>query len=69
MNAVRYGYWTLTIIDRYMYEGCSLILVIDLFSPKPASVPEERYLVVINTFFAISKPPNNFRMKQLILVI
>ena len=35
------------------YEGCSLILVIHLFSPKPASVPEERYLVVINTFFAI----------------
>ena len=26
----------------YLYEGCSLILVIDLFSPKPAFVPEER---------------------------
>ena len=32
---------------RKTYEGCSLILVICLISPKPASIPEENYLVVI----------------------
>ena len=25
----------------------------DLFSPKPAFLPEERYLLIINKFFAI----------------
>ena len=34
-----------------IYEGCSLILVIDSFSPKSSSVPEEKYLVVIDRFF------------------
>ena len=61
-------YKRLTFFTRY-YVGCSLILVIDLFSPKPATVPEERYLVVINMFFAILKLPSNFRMKQLIVAI
>ena len=50
-----------------LYEGCSLILVIDSFSPKPASVPEENYFVVINRLFTILKPPNNFKMIQLII--
>ena len=62
--------WSFSVqCTKLMYEGCSLILVIDLFSPKPASATLERYLVVINMFFAILKPPNNFRMKQLIVVI
>ena len=48
-------------------EGCSLILVIDSFSPTPASIPEENYLVVIDRFFAILKSPNHFKIKQLIM--
>ena len=49
-----------------IYEGCSLILVIDSFSPKPSSLPEENYLVVIDRFFAILKSPTDFKMIQLI---
>ena len=30
-----------------VYEGCSFIVVIDSLSPKPASAPEEIYLVMI----------------------
>ena len=50
-----------------MYEGCSLILVIDSFSPKPSSLTEENYLVVIDRFFAILKSPIDFKMIQLIM--
>ena len=49
------------------YEGCSLILVIDSFSPKPSSLPEENYLVDIDRFFAILKSPTDFKMIQLIM--
>ena len=47
-----------------VYEGCSLIRVIDSISPKPASVPEQKDLVIIDGFFAILKSPNNFRTVQ-----
>ena len=50
-----------------MYEGCSLILVIDSISPKPASVPEQKYLLIIDGFFAILKSPSNFRKVQFII--
>ena len=50
-----------------LYEGCSLILVIDPFFLKPASVSEENYLIVKNRFFTISKPPVHFKMIQLII--
>ena len=36
-------------------EGCSLIFVIDSFSPKPASVTEQKNLVIMNRFIAILK--------------
>ena len=49
------------------YEGCSLFLVNDSFSPKPASVPEQQDLVIINSFFAILKSPNHFRTMQFII--
>ena len=49
------------------YEGRSLILVIDSFSPKPASVPEQKYLVIIDGFFVILKSPNHFRTVQFII--
>ena len=52
----------------FSYEGCSLSLVIDSFSPEPSTtcISEENYLVVIDRFFAILKSPNNFKMIQLI---
>ena len=50
-----------------LYEGCSLILVIDSFSPKPSFIPEENYLLVEEWFFAILKSPNYFKMIQLIM--
>ena len=49
------------------YEGCSLILDIDSFSPEPSSIPEENYLVVMDRFFVILKSPNYFKMIQLIM--
>ena len=49
------------------YEGCSLILVIDSFSPKPSFIPEENYLLVEEWFFVILKSPNYFKMIQLIM--
>ena len=49
------------------YEGCSLILVIDSFSPKPSFIPEENYLPVEEWFFVILKSPNYFKMIQLIM--
>ena len=59
-------------VEEELYEGCFLILVIDLFSPKPSSIPEENYLVVIDRFLidrflAILKSPNHFKMIQLIM--
>ena len=56
-------------INTCMYEGCSLILVIDLFSPEPSSLPEANYmyLVVMDRFFVILKSPNDFKMIQLIM--
>ena len=53
--------------DNHKYEGCSLILVIDSFSPEPSSISDENYLVVIDKFFAILKSPNHFKMIQLIM--
>ena len=50
-----------------LYEGCSLILVIDSLSPKPSFIPEENYLLVEEWFFAILKSPNYFKMIQLIM--
>ena len=49
------------------YEWCSLILVINAFSPKPASVLEQKHLVVIDWFFAILKSLNHFRTMQFII--
>ena len=43
----------------FNYEGCSLILVIDSFSPKPSFIPEENYLLVEEWFFAILNPRGN----------
>ena len=58
------AYW-----ETAAHSACNMFLstrdVLYLFSPKPASVREERYLFVINRFFSILKLPNNFRMKQL----
>ena len=34
---------------------------------KPASVPEQKDLVIMNRFFAILKSPNNFRRVQFII--
>ena len=58
---------SLLILKYIIYEGCSLILVIDSFSPKSSSLPEENYLVVINRFFAALKSPNDFKIIQLIM--
>ena len=57
------------LVDKHTrtYEGCSLILVIDSFSHKPSSLPEENYLVVIDRFFAILKSPTDFKMIQFIM--
>ena len=38
-----------------------------LFSPKPSSIPEQKYLVLIDRFFAIVKSHNHFKMIQLII--
>ena len=40
-----------------MYECCSLIFAIDSFSPKPAPVPEQRYL--ITTMYTEQKKKRN----------
>ena len=53
--------------DGPVYEGCSLVLVIDSFSPKPSFIPEENYLLVEEWFFAILKSPNYFKMIDLIM--
>ena len=49
----------------HWYEGCSLIFVIDSFSTKPASVPEENNLVAIDRFFTILNSPSRFKIIQL----
>ena len=53
--------------NQGVYEGCSLILVIDSISPKPESVPEQKDSIIIDGFFAILKSPNNFRTVQFII--
>ena len=45
-------------LSKCSLRVCSLILAIDSFSPKPASVPKQRDLVIIYRFFAILKTPN-----------
>ena len=44
-----------------------LILVIDSFSLKPASVTEQKDLVIKGGFFVILKSPNHFRTMQFII--
>ena len=43
------------------------VLVIDSISPKPASVPEQKDLIIIDGFFAILKSPNSFRTVHFII--
>ena len=59
--------WPIKLKFYVNYEGCSLILVIDSFSPKPSSLPDENYLVVIDKFFVILKSPTDFKMIELVM--